>query len=163
MRLVRKGIAEPKLRKFYIFMFLMGIVQPQFDDFRFLYFTKDMKISMVLFNFVPIVAGFTMIIFPFIYIKYLKNTEYRKMFFIIQLVLFIITLVTLVAAMKWNRAINIPDQLIFVVSFLLNGGDKAFNLLTSDIIIAKLTPPGIEGSLVALSQSIYVLNEHAVR
>ena len=75
-----------------------------------------MGISFTTVNFVPMVAGCTMMIFPFIYIKYLKNTGYRCLFFIIQLVLILVTILLMVAAKKWNRDVEIPDIVIFFAS-----------------------------------------------
>ena len=75
-----------------------------------------MGISLTIYNFVPMIAGSALVIFPFIYIKYLKNTGFKCLFLIIQIVLILVTVLLMVAAKKLNREVDIPDEVVFFSS-----------------------------------------------
>lgn len=43
------------------------------------------------------------------------------------------------------------------------GVERMLTLLPSDIIVAKLTPPGIESSMMVLSKTVIIFNQFVLR
>ena len=66
-------------------------------------------------------------------------------------------------ACQWNLQWGIPNQFLFVFIQINEGIERSLLGIPLHIILAKLTPPGIESSLMALSNTILNLNQHTIR
>ena len=101
---------------------------------------------------------------PIVYQKYFKNTEYVEMFFYSQFVHVIQGVFMLILALRWNEQLGIPDLFIFLVfGALPDVIEKLLVMLPNFIIMAKIIPPGIEGTMMSLTDTIINLGQFTLR
>ena len=150
--------------KFYAFLILQGLVMPSFMDFDY-YFAIDIlgiKASLISLQFVW--SSIFMIIVPLTYVIKFRDTEFRTIFTLVQSLWLTSYFGKLSLAEGWAQAIGLP---IFPVYFLsgafLNSFERVLVILPSKILLAKMTPRGIESSVMALSDSIVMMNQFMVR
>ena len=77
---IKQGISEPIVKHFYFFLLLQGLM-PDFADFNYYFSIEVMKISLMDIGFGTIIVGIVVIAFPVIYIKFMKDWEFRRLFF----------------------------------------------------------------------------------
>ena len=105
-----------------------------------------------------------MCVIPFIYQKYFMHRNYVIMFAISQCVYVMAESVNLLLATRYNLELGIPDLALFylggaVASVL----ERGFTFFPSLVMIGKMIPPGIEGTMYSLSVTILILNQFIIR
>lgn len=100
-----------------------------------------------------------LVCFPPLFQKFLAHTDYRKLFFFSQFIYVTAELAKVCLATRFNTAIGIPDLLLYFLSgtFAMTL-ERTMTIMPSHIILAKVTPPGIEASMIALSTTIIQVN-----
>ena len=88
-----------------------------------------------------------------VYQKFLRGWRYWPVLVLIKLICAFSSIIDLIIVMRWNIAIGIPDEVMFLLTNLrkLNKGLLAIPMSS---IYAKIAPPGMESAVVGKSRHI---------
>ena len=139
-------------------MTLNGLLTPTFGQYSYFFAIDILKISLFLIGIIPVFVGFFKCIFPIIYTTYIREISYRNIFMLGQFAYVLFNLIGFCLANQWNLKFGIPNKFLFVFISINEGIERSLLGIPLHIILAKLTPPGIESSLMALSNTILNLN-----
>lgn len=156
---LKKGVMNPLVLKFYIYLLLSGFFQPDFGNFGYYFALDVMHISKVFIGLSAASAGLFLILGPIFFQKYFRNTNYKKLFTLAQFIYIFQAFLLFLAAKRWNLAFYLPDGLIyFMATSLFEVMDRILTLIPSFIIMAKSIPPGVEATMTSFTITIINLN-----
>lgn len=136
---------------------------PSFTEFQYFYATSVLKISLFLIGILPVTGGAYSILFSISYRRMLASITFQRQFMWTQIFAAFLFSVTFIMAKQWNLLMGIPHEYVYTVSFFMESIELSLIMMPARIIIAKLTPPGIESSLMSLSASIIGFNLYTLR
>ena len=91
-----------------------------------------------------------------VYKQYFKDTETRTVIFYSTVISVVSSFVHLVFALRWNLLMGISDLVFIIFTDVVFGClSLAFCVLPSLALFAKITPPGIEGTIFAFLTGIW--------
>ena len=69
-----------------------------------------------------------------------------------------LSFVQIFLANGFYEKLGLPKLLLYALVAMNEDMQRGITVMPQDIILAKLTPPGVESSIMALSQTIIILN-----
>lgn len=102
-------------------------------------------------------TGFFVLAMPLMYLMFCKDTEYRIMFIISQLIFVVAYTGKMALAHRWIPG-GLEVTLYFLTGTFAESFERAMQLLPSLIIVSKVIPKGIESSMITFASVIINLN-----
>jgi hypothetical protein len=103
------------------------------------------------------VTGLVVFLGPIFYQKYLKHTEHANLFMFSQIIAVIQGFIQIWQALRLNGYVS--DLFLFVViTVFATVLERTLTMIPSFIIMAKVIPPGVEGTMVSIFTTIINLN-----
>lgn len=88
-----------------------------------------------------------------LYQKFLRGWRYWPVLILIKFICAFSSIVDLIIVMRWNRAIGIPDEVMFLLTNLRKLNKGLLSIPMSSIY-AKIAPPGMESAVIGKSKRI---------
>ncbi|CEG48335.1 Major facilitator superfamily domain, general substrate transporter [Plasmopara halstedii] len=154
LRQLKIAISTPVVWMCALWVFISHAISPAYTQILFffstdvLHFTPEFLGTVSAIGFIFLMAG------TMLYNTYFTNVSFRRIFFVAQLCLALVSLVDVVLVTRLNLEIGIPDKAFVLGDHVV--ADVIGRLKTMPIMVlcAKLCPRGIEGTLFALLMSI---------
>jgi len=102
VRLLKQGLAQPAVKKLFIFLILQGLCMPQFLDFDYYFAVDVLKVSPATVSLQPLYIGWLLILIPFIYQGLFRHRNYVLLFALSQLVCVAAESTNLFLATRYN-------------------------------------------------------------
>ncbi|KAG6591102.1 Folate-Biopterin transporter (FBT) family [Phytophthora cinnamomi] len=137
-----------------LWVFLAGSISPGYSQVFFyfttevLHFTPEFLGTISAFGYIFLMAG------TMLYNTCFKDMSFRRIFFIAQLSLAVVSLLDAVLVTRLNLSIGIPDKAFVLGDAVLSDIISRLKTMPVLVLCAKLCPKGIEGTLFALLMSI---------
>ncbi|KAG6591100.1 Folate-Biopterin transporter (FBT) family [Phytophthora cinnamomi] len=132
----------------------VGSISPGYSQVFFyfttevLHFTPEFLGTISAFGYIFLMAG------TMLYNTCFKDMSFRRIFFIAQLSLAVVSLLDAVLVTRLNLSIGIPDKAFVLGDAVLSDIISRLKTMPVLVLCAKLCPKGIEGTLFALLMSI---------
>ena len=81
-----------------------------------------------------------------LYQKFMQSWRYWPVLILIKFICAISSMIDLIIVMRWNIALGIPDEAIFLLS-IFRKLSKGLQAIPMSSIYAKIAPPGMESSV----------------
>jgi hypothetical protein len=160
---MKRGISVPLVKRFDGFLLLQGFM-PDFGDFTYYFALDVLGISKFTMGMSTIIAGLAVFLAPVLYQKYCRNTQFPKLFFWSQVINVAQAVLILILALRINSSLGLPDLLVYLVGgAFAEAIERMMTIIPSFIIMAKIIPPGVEGSMTAVTATIINLNQFLIR
>ena len=164
LQIIRANISEPIILRFLCFMLLQGLCMPTFDDYQYFFVTQILGISKFEIGLLSMFVGVALLGFPMIYNNYYKDSEYRNFFLFSQIMSVFAFATQACQAMRWNVPLGISDNAIFVFSgSFANTIERVVTIFPSYVMMARMVPPGVEGTMMAVNNTLVHLNQFTIR
>lgn len=154
VRQLKGAIGTPVIWMCALWVFLSGAISPGYSQVFFyfstdvLHFTPEFLGTVSAFGFMFLMAG------TMVYNACFKNMPFRRIFFIAQLSLAIVSLLDIVLVTRANLNVGIPDKAFVLGDAVIADVISRLKTMPVMVLCAKLCPKGIEGTLFALLMSI---------
>lgn len=132
---------------------------PSFDDFDYYFAIDELHIpaSWIAIQFIWV--GFFILVIPIIYVTFLKDIEYSKMFFMGQALYCYSFFGKYALVSGWTQQTGIPNFMVyFLVGAFVGPLERSLKNLPGTILLAKMIPKGVESTLKAVSGTIMGLD-----
>jgi Na+/melibiose symporter-like transporter len=157
--IILSTLTRGDIAKFYLFLILKGLCAPAFNEFRFYFANSVLEIKAEILTSSTLVGGVLAILGPPIYFRILAKMDFRTIYLVIQIIFVIQSLLTVAMAMLLHQKLGIPNLLMYLIAApLADFLESVMIFLPSTILIAKMLEPGIEGTMMAISGTIFSLN-----
>ena len=145
------------------YFFIGGLVKPCFTQFSYYFMLNEAHITKFQFAMFGVLSRACNIVGTVIYKNHFRQTETRTVIFYSTIISVISAFGHLVFALRWNLQMGIPD-LIFIIftDVVLGCFLLAFCVLPCMALFAKITPPGIEGTIFAFLTGIWHFSDCVV-
>ena len=145
------------------FFVIGGLVTPRFSQFSYFFMLNVAHITKFQFAMFGVISRACHIIGTVIYKNYFKQTETRTVIFYSTVISVISSFVHLVFALRWNLLMGIPDLAFIIFTDVVFGCfSLAFCILPCMALFAKITPPGIEGTIFAFLTGIWNFSDGVI-
>ena len=152
-------LRESTVFKFNMFLLLQGVTMPWFPDFQYYFSTSVLEISPSFITLSQLCTGFFVFFMPLIYQKFFKTTDYKRIFFSSQLLYVTSSGLAILLSLRITTNLGIPDHLSYTLIFPISESlERCLTLMPSYIIMAKIIPHGIEGTMMAITNTLIQLN-----
>ena len=131
---------------------------PTFGDFNYYFITDVLNISTFLINISVAYIGMLILVVPFIYQEYLKDYSFGFIFMLSQIIYAFAGIIGLSLSLRYTYELGISDSFLFVFMGLMESLEHGLTIMPSDILVAKITPLGSEGTIMSISKTIISLN-----
>ena len=132
---------------------------PGFDDFQYYFVLDVLNVSKFEYGIGTLMAGIVVFVGPIIFQKYCRDTDYRIIFFRAQILHIIQSIFCLMLALRVFKYFGVPEVLIFwATGSLMEAIERMMSLVPSFIIMGKIIPPGVEGTMISLTATIININ-----
>ncbi|KAL3666136.1 hypothetical protein V7S43_008925 [Phytophthora oleae] len=154
LRQLKGAICTPVIWMCALWVFLSGAISPGYSQVFFyfstdvLQFTPEFLGTVSAFGFIFLMAG------TMLYNACFKDISFRRIFFIAQLSLAVVSLLDIVLVTRANLDIGIPDKAFVLGDAVIADVISRLKTMPVMVLCAKLCPKGIEGTLFALLMSI---------
>ena len=160
---MKLGISVPLVKRFYGFLLLQGFM-PDFGDFTYYFALDVLGLSKFTLGMSTLIAGVAVILGPIAYQHYCHSTQFPKLFFWSQIINVVQAVLMLLLALRVNSSLGLSDLLLYLLTgSFAEAVERMMTIIPSFIIMAKIIPPGVEGSMVALTATIINLNQFLIR
>lgn len=133
-----------------IFFLLNGLFSPSFGQFSYFFMLNVAGVSKFQFAMFGVISKVCHIFGTMYYKAYLKDYETRTIILWSTIISVVSTFVHYAFAMRWNITIGVSDLIFIVFTDVVFGClALAMNVLPCLALFAKITPPGIEGTIFA--------------
>ena len=137
---------------------------PAFPDFDYFFAIDILKISKFTLSLSGIIGCVFTLLWPSIYQKFLRDSEYSNMFCISQVLYIVQAALFMCMALRLNLIIGFPDMAAYLIfGPVVHTLEKCLTYMPMFIIMAKIIPPGVEATFMSLASTIHVLNQHTMR
>ena len=137
---------------------------PDFADFTYYFALDVLGITKFTIGMSTLISGAAVILGPIAYQKFCRNTQFPKLFFWSQIINVAQAVLMLLLALRLNSSIGLPDLFVYLLTgSFAEAVERMMTIIPSFIIMAKIIPPGVEGSMVALTATIINLNQFLIR
>ncbi|PWA38150.1 major facilitator superfamily protein [Artemisia annua] len=130
---------------------------PALGGTMFFYQTQHLKIESSVLGISKVFGQVAMLLWGFVYNRYLKSIPPRKLISSIQLTMAVLMASDALFVTGFYRTMGIPDSLYIVIISGVLEVSYFFKILPFSVLMAKLCPPGCEGSLMAFVMSTIAL------
>ncbi|POM73264.1 Folate-Biopterin Transporter (FBT) family [Phytophthora palmivora] len=154
VRQLKGAICTPVIWMCALWVFLSGAISPGYSQVFFyfstdvLHFTPEFLGTVSAFGFIFLMVG------TMLYNACFKDMSFRRIFFIAQLSLAVVSLLDIVLVTRANLDIGIPDKAFVLGDAVIADVISRLKTMPVMVLCAKLCPKGIEGTLFALLMSI---------
>lgn len=145
------------------FFLINGLLSPRFGQFSYFFMLNVAHITKFQFAMFGVISRACHILGTVIYKNYFKETETRTVIFYSTVISVISSFVHLMFALRWNLLIGISDIVFIIFTDVVFGClSLAFCVLPSLALFAKITPPGIEGTIFAFLTGIWNFSDGVI-
>nr|GEU86259.1 probable folate-biopterin transporter 7 [Tanacetum cinerariifolium] len=130
---------------------------PALTGTMFFYQTQHLKIESSVLGISKVFGQVAMLLWGVVYNRYLKSVQPRKLISCIQLTMAVLMASDALFVTGFYRTMGIPDSLYIVIISGVLEVSYFFKILPFSVLMAKLCPPGCEGSLMAFAMSTIAL------
>ncbi|GMF23543.1 unnamed protein product [Phytophthora lilii] len=154
LRQLKGAICTPVIWMCALWVFLSGAISPGYSQVFFyfstdvLQFTPEFLGTVSAFGFIFLMVG------TMLYNAFFKDMSFRRIFFIAQLSLAVVSLLDIVLVTRANLDVGIPDKAFVLGDAVIADVISRLKTMPVMVLCAKLCPKGIEGTLFALLMSI---------
>ncbi|KAG3120409.1 hypothetical protein PI125_g1177 [Phytophthora idaei] len=154
LRQLKGAICTPVIWMCALWVFLSGAISPGYSQVFFyfstdvLQFTPEFLGTVSAFGFIFLMVG------TMLYNACFKDMSFRRIFFIAQLSLAVVSLLDVVLVTRANLDVGIPDKAFVLGDAVIADVISRLKTMPVMVLCAKLCPKGIEGTLFALLMSI---------
>lgn len=154
LRQLKGAIATPVIWKCALWVFLSGAVSPGYSQIFFYFSTDVLKFTPEFLGTVSAFGFVFLLIGTLVYNAFFKDVSFRRIFFIAQLSLALVSMLDVILVTRTNLKMGIPDKAFVLGDAVI--ADVISRLKTMPVLVlcAKLCPKGVEGTLFALLMSI---------
>lgn len=146
-----------------LYFVLNGIMSPSFSQFSYFFMLNIAHVTKFQFAMFGVISKFCHILGTIYYKAYLKNVETRTVIFWSTIISVFSTFIHYAFAMRWNLAIGVNDIIFIIFTDVVFGClALALNVLPSLALFAKITPPGVEGTIFAFLTGTWNLADGVV-
>lgn len=144
---------SPNIWKPALFLFIVSVT-PGFGAVTSYYFENVLKFSAVQFSILDVTSYVTSIIGTIIYKKYLARVSFRKIFFVVLAIAWVLKWSYVSIVTGFNESLGVSNMVLAMGDSIILSLLGQFILLPSVVLAAKICPDGVEGSLYATLMSI---------
>ncbi|TDH73190.1 hypothetical protein CCR75_003206 [Bremia lactucae] len=154
LKQLRGAIGTPVIYMCALWIFLSGAISPGYSQVTFYYVTDVLQFTPEFLGTVSAFGFIFLMVGTMLYNVCFKDMPFRRIFFIAQLSLAVVSLMDIVLVTRTNLEWGIPDKAFVLGDAVI--ADVISRLKTMPVLVlcAKLCPKGIEGTLFALLMSI---------
>ncbi|GAB2230575.1 hypothetical protein Drorol1_Dr00014848 [Drosera rotundifolia] len=145
---------QPMILRPMAWFFLAHVTMPNLSTVMFYYQTEFLNLDASFLGTTRIVGWLGLMLGTFIYNRYLKKKQLRRILMWAQVGLAAMTLLDVVLVSRVNIAYGVSDKVMVLWGSALADAINQFKFMPFLILSGKLCPPGIEGTLFALFMSI---------
>jgi hypothetical protein len=140
----------PEIYMTLSFFILNGLTSPSFGQFGYFFMINVAHITKFQFAMLGVISRVCHILGTMYYKAYLKDVETRTIIFWSTVISVFSTFIHYCFAMRFNLYFGISDIIFVIFTDVVFGClALAMNVLPSLALFAKITPPGIEGTIFA--------------
>ncbi|DAZ96237.1 TPA: hypothetical protein N0F65_012599 [Lagenidium giganteum] len=154
LRQLKGAITTPVIWKCALWVFVSGASSPGYSQVTFYYTTDVLKFTPEFLGLVGAFGYIFLLVGTLIYNTFFKDISFRRIFFIAQVALAVVSMLDVVLVTRFNLQMGIPDKAFVLGDAVI--ADVIGRLKTMPVLVlcAKLCPKGVEGTLFALLMSI---------
>lgn len=149
-----QAIKQPAIHKPMLWFFLAQITIPSLSTIMFYYQTNYLHFDSSFLGTSRLIGWGALMLGTFVYNRYLKHVELRKIFWWTHIALAIITLSDMILVTRINKWLGIPDKAFVIGAGALGDAINQFKFMPFLVLSGRLCQPGIEGTLFALFMSL---------
>eukprot|EP01042_Synura_sphagnicola_P000089 gene89-89_t len=149
--------SHPKVASAALFIFLCNAVTPDVESAMFYWLTDfegGPQFTSIFIGMISAGAYLAMFLGILLYNFYLSSWPYRKIFSFATVTLFFANAFDIALIMRWNLAVDIPDELLVIGDSTLSPIARRFFFLPLLILCSKVCPDGVEATLFAMLMSL---------
>ena len=148
------AITTPVIWKCALWVFLSGALAPGYSQVSFYFMTDVLQFSPEFLGTLSAFGFAFLLVGTLVYNALFKDMSFRRIFFIAQVSLALVSLLEVLLVTRANVRLGIPDKAFVLGDAVL--ADVVSRLKTMPVLVlcAKLCPKGVEGTLFALLMSI---------
>ncbi|KAI3807734.1 hypothetical protein L1987_23668 [Smallanthus sonchifolius] len=150
-------LRKPEIHQPIIYFSASYAVIPALTGSMFFFQTQHLNIESSVLGVSKVFGQITMLLWGVVYNRHLKSLPPRKLISSIQLTMAVLMVSDALFVNGFYRALGIPDSLYVVVVSGFLEVSYYFKILPFSVLMAKLCPPGCEGSLMAFVMSTIAL------
>jgi Na+/melibiose symporter-like transporter len=144
------ALQMPEIYLVICFFVLNGLFSPSFGQFSYFFMLNVAGITKFQYAMFGVISKVCHILGTMYYKAYLKDTETRTVIYYSTIMCVFSTGLKFCYASRWNLLIGISDVMFLVFTDIVFGClVLAMNILPCLALFAKITPPGIEGTVFA--------------
>ena len=148
-----RAFKSPNIWKPALFLFIVSVT-PGFGAVTSYYFENVLKFTAVQFSILDVTSYVTSIVGTIIYRKYLSRVSFRKIFFVVLAIAWVLKWSYVSIVTGFNESIGVSNMVLAMGDSIILSLLGQFILLPSVVLAAKICPDGVEGSLYATLMSI---------
>ncbi|KAJ9560438.1 hypothetical protein OSB04_005598 [Centaurea solstitialis] len=149
-----KAFRQPIILRPMAWFFLAQVTIPNLSTVMFYYQTEVLNLEASFLGTARVIGWIGLMLGTFIYNRFLKKMELRRILMFAHVALSLLTLLDVVLVSRLNVSLGISDQTMVLFGSALSDAVNQFKLMPFLILSGQLCPPGIEGTLFALFMSI---------
>ncbi|CEG47852.1 Major facilitator superfamily domain, general substrate transporter [Plasmopara halstedii] len=151
---LKGAIGTPVIWMCALWVFLSGAISPGYSQVFFYFSTDVLQFTPEFLGTVSAFGFMFLMVGTMLYNACFKDMPFRRIFFIAQLSLAIVSLLDIVLVTRANLNIGIPDKAFVLGDAVIADVISRLKTMPMMVLCAKLCPKGIEGTLFALLMSI---------
>ncbi|MCO5613556.1 hypothetical protein L7F22_067833 [Adiantum nelumboides] len=153
-QILLQTIKQPAIRQPMLWFFMAQVSIPSLATVMFYYQTNHLLLDASFLGTARLVGWGALMLGTFIYNRYLKKVELRRIFWWTHIALAFITLFDVLLVSGFSTVLAIPNKLFIVGASALGDAVNQFKFMPFLVLSGRLCEPGIEGTLFALFMSL---------
>ncbi|KAG1692811.1 hypothetical protein DVH05_024425 [Phytophthora capsici] len=154
LRQLKGAICTPVIWMCALWVFLSGAISPGYSQVFFYFSTDVLRFTPEFLGTVSAFGFIFLMVGTMLYNACFKDMSFRRIFFLAQLSLAVVSLLDIVLVTRANLDIGIPDKAFVLGDAVIADVISRLKTMPVMVLCAKLCPKGIEGTLFALLMSI---------
>lgn len=154
IRTLIEAVRQPVISRPMLWFFLAQVTIPNISTVLFYYQTDFLHLDASFLGTARVVSWGGLMLGTFIYNRFLKRVQLRKIFLGTHIALSILNLIDNILVLRLNSSLGISDKAFVLSTSALADAVNQFKLMPFLVLSGRLCPPGIEGTLFALFMSI---------
>jgi Na+/melibiose symporter-like transporter len=150
-------LKRPDISQLIIWFFASYAVTPLLLGTMFFYQTQYLNLDSSIIGFSKVIGQAALLLWSIVYEKYFKKASPRKVLSTLQLVMAVLMLSDFLFVRGLYRGLGIPDRVYVLIFAGLSEAAVFIKVLPFSVLVAKLCPPGCEGSIMAFVMSALAL------
>jgi Na+/melibiose symporter-like transporter len=151
------ALRRPDISRLIIWFFASYAVTPLLLGTMFFYQTQYLNLDSSIIGLSKVIGQAALLVWSIIYEKYFKKASPRKVLSTLQLAMAVLMLSDFLFVRGLYRGFGIPDWVYVLIFSGLSEAAVFIKVLPFSILVAKLCPPGCEGSIMAFVMSALAL------